>query len=452
MTAIDRRDMLLAGLGLVAVAAGPRALAARASAALEPHSTYGVMPLGGIIDQTATLQAAADKAAFSGTPLFLQPGIYATRRLELKSGTRITGVPGQSILLYREGGALLGLTEAKGVRLEGLVLDGAGNPLGGGHSVDGGALIVGMGAEDFAIAECRLARSSEAGIVLRRAAGSIVDCEIADIAGIGLMSGDAAGLEIARNHIHDCREGGILIWRSTPSDDRTIVSNNRIERIAATNRVSGRGNGVKILHAGSVLVTGNRITDCTSAAIRASSGANCQMLGNSCERLGEVALYAEFGCKGTVIANNIVDKAATGIAVTGFDERGRPVVVQGNLLRNLFFRKDTEPHGDGIAVEANATVHGNVVENAPGFGIVIGRSGPLRDVAVTANLIRNAHIGIGIPAGEAAGRALIAENMISGVRDGAIRAINGWSPVGPDLARVSAEAFGNLSVYANFAC
>ena len=64
------------------------------------------------------------------------------------------------------------------------------------------------------------------------------------------------------------------------------------------------------------------------------------MIANSCARLGEVALYAEFGFEGALIANNLVDTAATGISVTNFNDGGRLAVVQGNLVRNLFRRED----------------------------------------------------------------------------------------------------------------
>jgi putative cofactor-binding repeat protein len=59
-----------------------------------------------------------------------------------------------------------------------------------------------------------------------------------------------------------------------------------------------------------------------------------------------------------VIANNLVDKAAMGISVTNFKQGGRLEVVQGNLVRNLFFRKDVDSRGIGIAVEADSVVRG----------------------------------------------------------------------------------------------
>ena len=250
------------------------------------------------------------------------------------------------------------------------------------------------------------------------------------------------GFEIAHNHVRDCGDNGILVWRSEAGEDGTIVTSNSIERIAAKSGGSGQnGNAINVFRAGSVLVSGNRIADCAYSAIRSNSGSNCQMIGNSCARLGEVALYAEFSFEGAVIASNVVDKAATGIAVTNFNEGGRLAVVQGNLIRNLNFRKDVDPRGNGIAIEADGVVTGNVIENAQGYGIVVGWRNYLRDLNVTDNLIRNAHIGIGVSIDPSAGMALIANNMISEPKDGAIRAMDGPTPIGPDLAKASASAY-----------
>ena len=94
-------------------------------------------------------------------------------------------------------------------------------------------------------------------------------------------------------------------------------------------------------------------------------------------------------------------------------------------------------------------VTGNVIENAQGYGIVVGWRNYLRDLNVTDNLIRNAHIGIGVSADPSAGIALIANNTISGSKDGAIRAMNGPTPIGPDLAKASTSAYRNLAVHGN---
>jgi uncharacterized secreted repeat protein (TIGR03808 family) len=446
--AVGRRQLMLAGLGVgLAAAAGPRMAGAREAEAPEAFSTYGIVPANGAIDQTATLQVAADKAAQSGVPLFLPAGTYATGRLALKSGTHIHGVSGRSILRYNSGGSILSAEETDNVRLSGLVLDGDGKPLG-----DDGALLSVTGAKHLDITDCRFVGSTEDGVVLRRAAGRVADCEISGIRKAALFSEDAAGLEVAYNHVHDCGDNGILIWRSEAGEDGTIVTSNRIEHIAAKSGGSGQnGNGINVFRAGSVLVNANRITDCAFSAIRSNSGSNCQMVGNSCARLGEVALYAEFSFEGVVIANNVVDKAAMGVSVTNFNEGGRLAVVQGNLIRNLFLRKDADSRGIGIAVEADSVVSDNVIEGAPAYGILIGWGNYLRDVSVTDNLIRKAHIGIGVSISPSAGTALITDNLITGAKEGAIRAMNGPTPSGPDLARESAEAYRNLAVYANVA-
>jgi putative cofactor-binding repeat protein len=129
-----------------------------------------------------------------------------------------------------------------------------------------------------------------------------------------------------------------------------------------------------------------------------------------------------FSFEGAIIANNLVDKAATGVSVTNFNEGGRLAVVQGNLIHNLFLRKYGESYGVGIAVEADSVVTGNVIEgSAAAYGILIGWGRYLRDVSVTDNLIRNAMIGIGVSIDPAAGTALITNNLITGAKDGAIR-------------------------------
>ncbi len=444
---IRRRDLMLGGLGAgLAVAAGPRASAARDEPEMpQPFSTYGIVPGEGI-DQTASLQEAADKAAESGTPFFLPPGNYSTHKLVLRSGTEIQGVPGKSVLRYIGGGAILSMENASGIRLTGLTLAGEAKP------IDGGALLTAEGVKGLTLSDCRIVGSAEDGVVLRKVSGRVTDCEISDIGKAGLFSEDASGLEIAHNQVHDCGDNGILVWRSEVGEDSTMVTANRIERIAAKSGGSGQnGNGVNVFRAGSVIVSNNRIADCAFSAIRSNSGSNCQMIANSCARLGEVALYAEFAFEGVVIANNIVDKAAMGVSVTNFNEGGRLAVVQGNLVRNMFFRKDADSRGIGIGVEADSVVSGNVIEGAPGYGIMIGWGRYLRDVSVTDNLIRNAHIGIGVSIDSSAGTALITDNLITGAKDGAIRAMNAATPTGPDLATGSAAAYPNLAVYSNVA-
>ena len=97
-------------------------------------------------------------------------------------------------------------------------------------------------------------------------------------------------------------------------------------------------------------------------------------------------------------------------------------------------------------------VTGNVIEGSTAYGIMVGWGRFLRDVSVTDNLIRNAMIGIGVSIDPAAGTALITNNLISAAKDGAIRAMSGPTPTGPDLAQANAAAaYRNLAVYGNVA-
>jgi uncharacterized secreted repeat protein (TIGR03808 family) len=424
---MDRRELMLGMVGFgVTLVAGPRAGMAREAETPQALSPHGVVPGG--LDQTATLQAAIDAAAQSGIPFFLPAGTYTTSKLTLKSGTQIQGVPGRSILKYKGGEVLLSIEDAACVHLSGLTLDGDARPL-----KSGGALLAASGAQDLVLSSCRFLGSSEGGVVLRKVSGRISDCEIGDIRNGGLFSEDANGLEISHNHVHDCGDNAIQIWRSVAGEDGTIVSANHIERVVAKSGGGQTGNGINVFRAGSVIVSGNRISDCAFSAVRVTSGSDCQIVGNSCARLGDVALYAESTFEGVLIANNLVDKAAMGISVTNVKQGGRLALVQGNRIHNLFFRKDIVSRGIGIAVEADAVVSTNVIEGVPAFGIMIGWSSNIRDVRVTDNLVRNAHIGIGVAA-SGAGYARITENIITGAKDGAIRAMDGPKPIGPDLA------------------
>ncbi len=248
---------------------------------------------------------------------------------------------------------------------------------------------------------------------------------------------DAEGLDITLNTVTDCDNNGVLVWSSAPREDATIVSNNRIQRIAAKAGGSGQnGNGINIYRAGNVIVAANRISDCAYSAVRANSASGVQIQANSISRMGEVAIYSEFAFEGAVISANQIDGAATGISVTNFNDGGRLSVVQGNLVRNLVRRADSKfTTGYGIVVEADAAVTGNVIEAASTAGIAIGWGRYRRDVVATGNVIRQSEVGIGVSSDEHGGAVLIASNMISGARDGAIRALDHGKPVGRDLGR-----------------
>src|SRR5262249_36661639 len=144
----------------------------------------------------------------------------------------------------------------------------------------------------------------------------------------------------------------------------------------------------------------------------------------------------------------------TGVAVTNSGEGGRLAVVQGNITRNLSARRPagTDPHdaaGIGIGVEADTAVTGNVIENAPSAGIAVGWGQYLRDVSVTGNVVRGAGVGIAVSVTPGAGSAVIADNLISGTKSGAIVGMDQRRPMTRDLAREGATRFAQLAINGN---
>jgi uncharacterized secreted repeat protein (TIGR03808 family) len=454
---LDRRHFLsvtAVGAG-VAVAAEPFA-SQRAVAA--PLSVLGIDALhfgvraGTPEDQSRALQNAIDQAAGARVPLVLGPGVYRAGDLRLPAGGQIVGVRGATRLVLTQGPSLVSSSRVDNIGLTGIVLDGGNLPL-----PEGRGLVQFAGGRNVRITDCEVMASGRHGIVLDMVDGEVTGTAVHDVVGTAILSRDAQGLAITRNVIRAAGNNGIQVWRSEPGDDGTLVVDNRIETVLARGGGSGQnGNGVNVFRAGNVVVQGNRIRGCAFSAVRGNTASNLQIIGNNCTNSGEVALYAEFGFEGAVLANNVVDGAAVGIAVTNFNQGGRFAVVQGNVIRNLAARRPAgtdanDGAGIGIGVEADSAVTGNVIENAPTAGISIGYGQHLRDVTVTGNVVRMAGVGIAVSVAPGAGTALIADNLIAGTRDGAIVGMEWKKAVTGDLARDGAGAarYAQLAINGN---
>jgi uncharacterized secreted repeat protein (TIGR03808 family) len=128
--------------------------------------------------------------------------------------------------------------------------------------------------------------------------------------------------------------------------------------------------------------------------------------------------------------------------------------VQGNLIRNLLPKRPagTDPNdgaGIGIGVEADTSVTGNVIENAPTAGISVGWGRHLRDVTVTGNVIRKAGVGIAVSVSAGAGAAVIADNLIADTQRGAIVGMEQKRPVTGDLAKDGPGRHAQLAISGN---
>jgi uncharacterized secreted repeat protein (TIGR03808 family) len=448
---LNRRRFIAFSAATAASAAAAPSLSAPSSpiSALGVDASHFGLRAGSPDDQSRVLQRALDETARTRTPLAIPPGTYRVGNVKLASGAQLIGVRGATRLLLSDGPALLSAQGADHVTLSGLVLDGMKRPL-----PERRGLIHLDNARALKITDCEIAGAGGIGLFCIAVEGEVSGTTVADATEVAIHSFDARGLLIARNTIKGAGNNGIQVWRGTAGDDATMVVDNRIEEIGNRSGGSGQyGNAVNVFRAANVIVRGNRMRNCAFSAVRGNAASNIHVEGNSIGDMGEVAIYSEFGFEGALIANNTVDGAAIGVVVTNFNEGGRLAVVQGNIVRNLVPKRPAgtdlgDGAGIGIAVEADTTVTGNVVENAPYAGIVLGFGHYLRDVSATGNVVRKADIGIGVSVAAGAGTALIANNVIADFRRGAIVGMDRRKVVTGDLTTGS-ERYAHLTISGN---
>lgn len=441
---LHRRRFLTSALSVAALTAIPRAALAQAprlrgtigvadgTEGAVNGTELGLRP-GALDDQTAVLQRAIEEAASRGRPLFLPGGRYVVSGLTLTSGAQIVGVAGATRLVHSGAGHLVVAEGADRIGLTNLTLDGQNLPL----RPYAHGLMHAVRCRRLTLDGIEAVNAATSGIVLEGCQGRIEHCLLVGIGDAAIHALDSRGLSITGNTISGVGNNGIQIWRSERGDDGTIVAQNRVENVRAVAGGNGQnGNGINIFRAGGVVATNNRLSDCAFSAIRNNAGSDCQLIGNSAQRLGEVAIFVEFAFQSAIVANNVVDGAAAGISITNSSEGGRLAVVNGNIVRNLMSRSpvnpDTFPYG--IAAEADTAITGNVVERSPGLGLSIGWGPYLRNVSATGNVIRQVDIGIGVSVAAGAGRAIVTDNIVSEAKRGAV--------VGMEWKTIATRDFG----------
>ena len=357
-------------------------------------------------DQTQELQAAIDKAAAHDGVLRLSAGKYLVSGLRITSSLQLEGVSGHTVLVAAPGATILTVQDTKQVSISGITFEGGDN-----------------------------------GLMLVNSGGRICGNEFRAQEKTALHALDSKGLEISGNHVHEIGNNGIQVWTTDKAEDGTLVTNNRVERIAAKDGGSGQnGNGINVYKAGNVLVSNNRVTDCAYSAIRNNSGSDCQITGNSISRTLEVAIYVEFAFEGAVVSNNMIDDVAFGISITNFNEGGRLAVCSGNIVRNIHGGKtEGVTLGGGIYAEADTIISNNVIENAKDLGLGLGWGPYARNLSAQGNLIRNCDTGISASVTEGAGQSYIAGNIISGSKKAAIVGMDHLEVKTDDLSMPNAK-------------
>jgi uncharacterized secreted repeat protein (TIGR03808 family) len=357
-------------------------------------------------DQTLELQAAMDHAAENGGLLRLAAGKFHVSGLHAKSSLQIEGIAGHTRLVAIGNADILKFEDAEHVNVSGITFESGAN-----------------------------------GLVIKNCGGRICGNEFMSQEKTALFTLDSRGLEISGNHVHDIGNNGIQVWSSDKREDGALVTNNRVERIAARNGGSGQnGNGINIYRAAQVLVSNNRVSDCFFSAIRSNAGSNCQIMGNNISRTGEVAIYVEFAFEGAVVSNNMIDDVGFGISITNFNEGGRLAVCSNNLVRNAKGgTMEGVTTGGGIYAEADTLVSNNVVENAKDVGIALGWGSYARNLSAQGNLIRNCGKGITASVTKGAGPSFIANNVITGAETAAILGMDHLIAMTDDLGKLDAK-------------
>lgn len=451
---MDRRAFLgvLAATAAVPIAA-PAARAQIITAQLRGSlnaAELGLRP-SATDDQSRALQTAIDQAAAADRALFLPPGTYNVSNINLTARTRIAGIAGATRIVYTGAGHLFAADGAELVHLDDLVFDGANRPLG--EYVPGTVHL--SAVAEIRVTGCHFIGSSGSALAVDGCGGRISGNDISGAAEAGIRAYESTVLFVTDNLVSACGNNGILIHRWSPDEDGTLVTGNRVQGIRADRGGTGPyGNGINVYQAHGVTVSQNRIADCAFTAIRANSSDNVAIIGNNCARLGEIAIFCEFAFEGAVIANNIIDSAASGISVANFNEGGRIAVVSGNVIRNLTGVGPYPPDvaagfGIGLWIEADTSVVGNVIEGAPRAGMWIGWGPFLREVAITGNVIRDSGTGIAVSVVEGVGQAIISDNIISGADSGAITGWRWAERVTDDLAPDNAARRASLSLSNN---
>ncbi|HEV2513416.1 TIGR03808 family TAT-translocated repetitive protein [Bosea sp. (in: a-proteobacteria)] len=453
---LSRRDWLRTALfGTVAASAGPvLAQAPRASAPASlgtlglEAAQFGLRP-GSAEDQSRALQAALVEAVKRAAPLIIAPGRYRIANVVLPENARLIGVPGATQFIAAQAGPMLVARRIKRAAIAGIMLDGLDIKLG-----QRSGLLNAEEVLDLALSDCEFANAGSVGLTLSRTAGRIERNRFRSMRDSALFSLDSRGLSIEANTVEDCGNNGIQLWRSQAGDDQSLIRGNRLNRIRSDAGGDGpNGNGISLFRAGGVVIEGNTLRDCALTFIRNNSGSNVQILGNQGRRCGETALYSEFAFEGAIIANNLIEDCAQGASVTNLDHGGRLAVVANNIIRNAqkgLAPKGKEPvGGSGLHVEAEAAVTGNVIENASDVGITLGWSWAMRNLVATSNVVRRTGIGISVSLVPKERNALIANNVISEAKLGAVVGTEFGKVVTGDLTKGEDKRAAGIRVEGN---
>ena len=442
---LNRRSVLG---GLAFGLAMPALVSAARAAGLDAIADFGLEP-NGSGDQSEKFQAALNAAALDGRPLYLPAGGFDVQNLEFPNGVHVIGAPGHT-LLTAPGQVRVGhVGEVTGVIIEGVVFQA--------NAPEGDLQLQGLleieASSGVTLRQCGFYNGAANGIATTTSEVTIEDCDFEGFVDAAIHSQDGNGLMVRGNRIRKCANAGIRVWRSAAGHDGSIVTGNTIDRVDFAAGGNGQnGNGISIYQADEVVVADNVISNCAFSAVRTNAGKNTQIRGNTCLSSGEVAIFSEFGFSGSVIADNVIDGAATGISITNLDSGGHLATCSSNVVRNIAPKSLTNPDTRpvGIYAEADTVVSGNAVDNVPGVGIAAGYGPFVRNVLVADNVVTGTMIGVAVSVVQekSPGPVRVSGNIIGAGTQHPIAGLEWEKIVSEDLAK-DAKKYPNVTVSDN---
>lgn len=447
MSKIFNRRSVLGGLAF-GLALPALADVARA-AGLDAVADFGLEPnVSG--DQSAKFQAALNAAAVDGRQLYLPAGGFDVQNLEFPNGLHLIGAPGQTLLTTQGDQRLAHIKDASGIIVEGVVFQANAPESAAGVN---GLIEVEGNSINVTFRQCGFYSSPANGIATTNSQLTIEDCDFEGFAAAAIHTQNGVGLMIRGNRIRKCANAGIRVWRDDAGHDGTIITGNRIDRVDFKDGGNGQnGNGISIYKADDVIVADNLISNCAFSAVRTNTGKNTQIRGNTCLASGEVAIFSEFGFSGSVIADNVIDGAATGISITNLDSGGHLATCTGNVVRNIAPKSLTNPDTMpvGIYAEADTVVSSNSVDNVPGVGIAAGYGPYVRNLIVANNVVTGTMVGIGVSVVQekSPGPIRVSGNIIGVGIQHPIAGLEWEKIVSEDLAK-DAKKYPNVTVSDN---
>ncbi len=411
------------------------------------------------------LQTVFDYARSQNRPLFFQPGVYdspTTTILPSNGSGRplfARAMPGSVVLRFNGGNTFLRIEGQNQVHFEGITFDGQNLALSDYVSGRPALIAIANNAQDVSFENCQVMNSPGIAAYIASSSGAVFRACYFGNHSVGLWS-ENAQIKALNNTLAGMGNNGIAVWRDTLTGDSSTITGNVINGVDTVAGGTGQnGNGISVFRAIGVSITDNKIFNTKYSAIRCNGGGLHNVSNNNIYNTREVAIFIEapgpgIDLTGCIVSNNSLDTVGCGVLVGNSgqfnDGVSRSVIVEGNRISNItdnpipdagYYPPSTI--GNGIVVEQDCVVSGNLIEGAARVGIMAGINTGARDLVVTGNLVRSVAIGIGV-SNEAitnAGRSVVVSGNI--VRGASIGGIVPAVFTGTTMNRVGTAEYGN---------